>query len=205
MALVPSVRALGSALVVLASALMGACGGGGGGETTATFIPTSDLTLVSDASPRAAGLNVGDTAGNLSTRAGLRFGIFLGIPSGAVITSAKLVLQQQSVAGNPYGLLGTMVVDRVDFGGNLTASDFGAPVLTPNLGTLSSSATLGAKEVDVTAAVAADVAAGDLTSDFVVRFTTATSANATADVARCEDAENTFGTGVLPTLVVTYR
>jgi hypothetical protein len=181
------------------------CGGGGSSETTLTFVPTTDLTLFSDGSAQAAGgLRVGDTAANLSVRSAVRFGIFLFIPSGAVITSAKLRFQQAGVQGNPYGL-GTVVVDRADFGGALDAGDFNPVILAPNVGTLSTNATLEGKEVDVTAAVIADVAAADFTSDFLLRFTSALSANATADLAAFEDSENSMLTGGVVTLVVTYQ
>ena len=185
-----------------------ACGGGGDGpsQATLTFAPSTDLTLFSDGSAQAAGtLRVGDTAANLSVRAALRFGIYLFIPSGSTILSAKLRLQQVSVQGNPYGVLGNAVVDRVDYGLTLDAGDFSPIVLTPNLGSISNTATLELKELDVTAAVAADVAAGDLTSDFLVRFTSATAANATADLAAFEDSENSAASGVTAKLVVTYQ
>jgi hypothetical protein len=190
---------------VAATTGCGGGGGGGGGTSILTFAPSTDLTLVSDGSPGASGLAVGDTAANLTLRTGLRFGIFPFLPVNATIDSAQLQLRQTAIAGVPYTALGSVLVDRVDFGLTLSASDFSPTVLTTNIGTLSNSTTLVVKELDVTAAVQADHAANALTSDFLLRFTSVGNVNATADTAVFEDQENTFATGVTPLLVVTYH
>src|SRR5262249_7099359 len=160
-------RGLVIAALILAPCATSACGGGGGGGSgvgTITFGPSTDLTLVSDGSDGGTGLSVGDTVSNLGLRVGLRFGLFPFLPANATILSAKLHLRQRNVAGAPYAAFTNVLVDRVDFGLSLTAADFAPVVLTPNVGTISSDATLGVKELDVTAAVAADAAVNALTS-----------------------------------------
>jgi hypothetical protein len=208
MACAPIVRHLALSFVATALAIAGSgCGGGGGGGgTTVILAPITDLTVVSDGSaPVGSGLLIGDTVGNLSTRAGLRFGTFMFVPPDAIITSATLRLRQNGVAGNPYTLLGTIVVDRVSFGALLNAADYGAAVLEPNVGTVSLTAALETKDVDVTAAVAADVAGPFLVSDFLVRFTAAVAADGAADFAQFEDAANSLLSGFTPTLIITFE
>ena len=62
------------------------------------------------------------------------------------------------------------------------------------------------KSLDVTAAVQADIAANDLTSDFLIRFSTAfTDNDGVADVVTFDDAENDIGTGFAPKLIVNYQ
>jgi hypothetical protein len=206
---IPDVRR--TALVALGLALSCAsagCGGDGAGTTTATFTPSTDATIQSDATIVLAGPlanTVGDTAGNLGQRVAVRFGIAPFLPAGAVVTSATLQLRQAAVAGAPFAPLGAVVVDRVDFGLGVDGNDFNPPGATA-IGTLSPDATLGVKSLDVTAAVQADVAAGDLTSDFLIRFAIAfTDNDGVVDSVSFEDAENDLGTGTAPTLVVTYQ
>jgi hypothetical protein len=149
-------------------------------------------------------LNVGDTSTDLGMRAGLRFGLFPAVPTGAVVTSAYLHLQQAATVGTPFGTLGTVVVDRVDFGVALTAADYAPTVLGSAVATASMSASVGVREIDVTAAVAADVAAGALSSDFLLRFTGA-NPNGIQEYVTFEDSENSLGTADVPKLVIVYQ
>jgi hypothetical protein len=58
----------------------------------------------------------------------------------------------------------------------------------------------------VTAAVAADLAANALASDFLVRFSAAgDDGDGAVDSVVFEDSENDLGTGAVPALIVTYR
>jgi len=174
--------------------------------STLSFQASSDVVIQSPAQGSSTGgLAAGDTTGGLTLRSGMRFGITPFLPVGATVLSATLRICQTGVAGAPYPGLGTLVVDRVDFGLVLDGGDFAPVVLTPNIGTLSSSPLVGIYQIDVTAAVAADLAAGDFTSDFLLRFTSDVSANGVGDVALIEDSENSRGSGVLPLLTVTYQ
>jgi hypothetical protein len=199
-------------MALLALTLVGStgCGGGGdgGGQTTLTFVPSTDGTVKSDGTFEASGgtrITVGDNSGNIASRGILRFGIVPFVPAGAVILSAKLRLRQQDVTGTPFPQLGTIVVDHVDPGVTIDGADYNAPVLTANIGTLSSDATGGIKEIDVTAAVVADLAGPGFNANFLVRFTSPTNSNASADGVTFDDSENQIGTGTPPQLVITYQ
>jgi hypothetical protein len=183
-------------------------GGGGGGTTTLTFTPSNDGCFSDTGAWLPNGgsaVSLGDDPGNISWRGYVRFGIVPFVPAGAVIVSAKLELRQQVVVGDAYGSLGTVVVDHVDFGVTIDGSDFSPTVLSPNIGTLSSDGALVVRQIDVTAAVVADLAGPGFNSNFLLRFTTGTDLDGVAELVRFEDAENDLGTGSPPRLLVTYR
>jgi hypothetical protein len=203
-------RSLPLLLTVACSGLLPACGGGGEGDisgvSTLTFAPSSDVVAQSDtAGATSGGLVAGDNDAGLSTRTLLRFGITPFLPTGATVISATLRIRQTGVVGTPYTLLGSLVVDRADFGVSVGGTDYNPTILAANIGTLSTTPAIGFLEVDVTAAVAADLADNDFTSDFLVRFVNAVAANGTADAALFEDSENSRGTGFEPELIVEYQ
>jgi hypothetical protein len=108
------------------------------------------------------------------------------------------------VNGFPYNVHGNVVVDYVDFGLALGAGDDVPLVLTANVGTLSSDATLGYKELDVTAQVVAAAAANNFNVDFFVRFS-ALVLGPPVDYVSFEDVEGGLGTPDRPELVVVYQ
>jgi hypothetical protein len=92
------------------------------------------------------------------------------LPPGATMTSATLRLYQESVQGNPYGDLGSVIVDHLDYGASLDSADFDAPTLASNIGTLSTNANIEYKTLVVTNRVLADIAVGRSRSQFRLRF-----------------------------------
>lgn len=199
-------------LALLGTPLLGAgCGGGGaasGGSSTLTFSPSTNVTLQASGTATGtvstlAGLQVGQFL-TIRMVTGLRFGLFPFLGSANTIDSARLRLRQVSTSGEPYLVHGSVVADHVDFGLSLGAGDASPPVVTSDLGVLSSDATLGIKELDVTAAVAAAVAANSLTIDFLLRFNDLT-LSPVVDYASFEDAAGGLGTPDGPQLIVTYR
>ncbi len=119
-----------------------------------------------------AGPAVGDTDAILPGRAGRQFFSFqiAGVPTTAEIVSATLRLYQAGVDGDPFGSLGSLVVDRVDLGDALDASDYDRPALQAEIGLLPTEVTLGYKALDVTAAVQAERASGRTRLQLRLRF-----------------------------------
>lgn len=124
------------------------------------------------------------------------------LPAGAVVRSATLRVYQESVAGDPYGSLGDLVVDHVDVGSALDEDDFAEPGLEPNVGAISASSVLEVKTLDVTDSVTADVVADRTETGFRLRFRRgADGSRATATLTTAEDPNDT---GNPPVLVIVY-
>ena len=195
-------------LATLVFLALNGCGGGGddpfSGGTTTVF--ASNLTLFEDGAvdPAPTDLKVGDLATDVQMRIGVRFVLvdpLLLVPTADQVQSATLRLLSTNAVQSPYAALGSVVVDRVNFGLTLGNGDFAAPVLTANLGTISSAPGPGVRDLDVTAAVVAALTAGSLTSDFLLRFT-GMSANQLAEYAAFE---RSTGNGDGPLLLITSR
>lgn len=191
----PRLPLLSSCALLLGAAWAGACGGGGGGSSTPPPTPvTVDLLLdvpntgftSSDSGLPAINttLSVGDlSGGNASVRGFLSFSLAQ-IPAGATIQLATLRVSQVGILGGPYvSLGGAVLVDHVDLGPALDATDHAAPALTANVATLSTTDVLEIKTAVVTAEVVADLAAPRATSAFRLRFPVATDLDALNDTA----------------------
>jgi hypothetical protein len=113
-------------------------------------------------------------------------------------------MAQAAVTGLPYAL-GNVLVDHVDIGAALDATDYAAVALLANVGTLSTDAVLTVKFLDVKAEVLADIAAARTTSDFRLRFPATTDGDGLIDSVHFEDMENNIGTGAYPELVIVYK
>ena len=75
------------------------------------------------------------------------------VPSGSEIELATLTVYQYATRGNPFRDLGNLLVDLVDVGSTIEASDYNATALISNVGTLSRGPTEGSRVLDVTEAV----------------------------------------------------
>lgn len=152
-------------------------------------------------------LTIGDSysnAQNYLERAYVGFDIS-GIPSNSTIVSATLRIYQGYINGTPYTDLGNMVVDHFNFGSSLDNNDWDSGTITSNIGTISNNATLEWKELDVKTAVEADLNASRTSSQYRLRFSpNETAADNKRDDSFCECAEDFFGAGNIPELVVTY-
>jgi hypothetical protein len=154
------------------------------------------------------GMFVGDIDGivpGVSTRAVVGFNLVTaGIPPGATIQTATLALQQGAGAGTPYADLGNMLVDHVDLGAAIDASDYGANTLLSGFGVFSTDAAFVVKSLEVGARVQADVTAGRTFSDFRLRFATNSNGDGSDDYTQFVDTEDAFNQGQSPLLTVTY-
>jgi hypothetical protein len=129
------------------------------------------------------------------------------LPPTAQVTSAVVRLFQATVIGSPYGSLGNVVVDHLDYGTSLDGSDYNLAALLADVGTLSTDAVIQYKTLDVTARVQADRSAGRPRSQFRLRFSIRDSNNnGVDDDALFGDAElSCCLIDSLPQLVVTYH
>lgn len=191
-------------------ALLSACGGGSrpshvqveqaiASEVTVDGYVTDTGFVVQAQRPLT-----GDDEVNQVARAFFRFP-HPALPAGSEIVRATFVVGQEGGAGTPYTNLGSVVVDHVDLGAILDASDFDATALTTSHGTLSTDATLEAKSLDITALVQADRLAGRTQTDLRLRFEISGDSDATADFAIWNDAAGSGHTGALPLVMVIVR
>ena len=126
------------------------------------------------------------------------------LPGGISVASATLRAKQVITAGDPYGEFGNLIVDHLNYGPTLDFDDFSLPSITENIGTLSTNAKIEHKELDVTGAVAADLASARARSQYRLRFvvTTVPSENHFASFAKAEFEPDPANQ---PQLVIRYR
>lgn len=184
---------------------------------TPTPTPTSQTkTLNSSASIDGFRSNNGGGNNTVEIRAGRNVNLVtrgfasfdLGsLPSGVTIDQATFRLYQTSVIGDPYGVGGGSIkVDHLDYGDTLENGDYAVAALSSSFATLSSNATVGWKEVDVTDALRDDRTNSRSRSQYRIHLTTeATGGDVTGDFAYFESADNNTGTGNTPQLVVRYH
>ena len=131
-----------------------------------------------------------------------------GFPATAQIVSAKLILNQGKVLGDPYGKFGSVKVVHVALGNPLSLVDYLSAPLAGSPASLTASVdpTLGTRELIVTSWVTSDMVNSRIRSEYRLQFSGAEGNNdATNDAAYFTDAEATCCTGATPPrLVVTW-
>lgn len=201
-----------AALLAAAALPLGACGGGGGSDTprqaTLLGIPSMDGLLRNGVAVPTLALSIGNFLNSTppaeaSEMRSMSTFDLTPLPAGAHVVSAVVTLTQFSVPGTAYVGRAPAILDHVNIGASLSGDDFDGGTLASNIGTLSADATLGPKSLDVTAQVAADVAAGRTRSSFRLRFQNVIPDLTSGRSAVFGDAEGTSG-GTPPTLVVTF-
>lgn len=158
----PLLRAVRLAPALLVFLVPCGCGGGGGGdegppttELIAFSMPAEDgfVRDTDDYWLTGSGMSLTGDRGAVEPGADYRqifcFSLAV-IPPDAVIVRATFRAYQHSVQGNPYGKLGDLVVERVEFPvGTASYADHSRGFA----GTLSTSPAEGPRTLDVTAAV----------------------------------------------------
>jgi hypothetical protein len=119
-------------------------------------------------------LIIGDDNVNKSHRIFVSFNLS-SIPSGATIDSANLRLYHLLLSAgfhphDAYTDLGHVVVDHVDYGSPLAIDDYGIVALASNIGTISTFAGWGWRELDVTSLVQYDIDNGRPRSQYRLRY-----------------------------------
>lgn len=204
-----------TALSLIAAVSLTACGGGGLGSLFSNPVTVQMASTPSESghawstggvSKSTTGqLIVGDSLFNNTAHGFLRFSLAL-VPAGAKITEARLVMGQESIVGSPYADVGpTMRVDHVNMLANFDSLDMTAPIVIQPLGVLSTDSLLEAKEVDVKSAVQVAVDNAFTDVDFRIRMDIATNGDNGSDWARLNNENDDGGSGIRPTLIVTYE
>lgn len=145
------------------------------------------------------------TVGEVVWRGFISFDIS-SIPGDAILESVELRFYQAKVGGDPYAKLGNLILDHVDFGSSLDASDFDllaqdSAVLAPQPNGRSwyvFNSSLFDNWLEK------DLAAGQPRFQLRLRWQTETDGDGLEDYAGIESADDFFGTGNLPQLIVTY-
>lgn len=188
-------------------------------KPTATPTPTpTSQTKTLNSSASIDGFRANNGGGNeaLEIRAGRNATLIMrgfasfdlgSLPSGATIDQATFRLYQTSVIGDPYGAGGGSIkVDHLDYGSTLDNSDYAVAALSSSFATLSTSSSVGWKEVDVTDALRSDRTNSLGRSQYRIHLTTETTGgDVTGDFAYFESADNNAGSGNIPQLVVRYH
>lgn len=132
------------------------------------------------------------------------------IPTSATITSATLRLYQCDVQGFPYTFLGNVIVDQMNYDGVFDpfGSAYNGGAVALNIGTLSTTASLGYRSLGVTNRVQNDLIAARTRSQYRLSFSTQDfNLDGNDDFVQFTDAEDSLcagtTTGQPPQLAVT--
>ena len=157
-----------------------ACGGGGGPSTTTVALYADpemdgvvDVSGFIAFSPSRGVPTTGDYGASFRPDYFARqlYAFYLGpVPRSARIVRATLRIYQAHVVGEPYAKNGDVVVDLVDYFAEPGAESYDGQTLERDIGTLSTSPSLGWRSLDVTSQVAGNLAAGALWSQYRLRF-----------------------------------
>jgi len=126
------------------------------------------------------------------------------IPSDATIEEAKLKVYQTNTTGNPYSSGLRVVVDHLDYGGDLNNAAYNAPSISASFATLFSNDSVGWQEINVTDRVRDDFDNSRPRSQYRLHMAVET-IGGTGDFAYFESGENAQGTNNLPELTIKYH
>jgi hypothetical protein len=196
-------------MLLAASGCQSTTGGGGTTNRVDTLYSTASVDGWVDNSGNASTVTVplvGDY-NKVYYRQVFSFSI-AGLPQSAQVVSAKLILNQGQVVGDPHGKFGVVKVFHIALGTPLSLADYISPPLAGSPGplTISVDQTLGTRELLVTNWVFADIGAGRVRSEFRLDWSGAEgNQDATNDAAYFTDAVSTCCAGATPPrLVVTW-
>ncbi len=204
--------------------LLASCGSGGGsgsrGPGVAPLPPLSSVQVATSSAgldgfittPQVtylgAGLAIGDQDGSYNGWGGARSFVSFdhpSVPAGATIQSVVLRVYVEHVSGTPHVSLGPLVATHVDIGPSLESTDITTGVLVFNVGTLAHDASLGWKELDVTARYELDVLAGRTRTQFRLECRNDDfNSDGIDDFIMVQDGEGSQLSLNIPELVITY-
>lgn len=128
------------------------------------------------------------------------------IPNEAVIQGIELRFYQGRVVGDPYGKLGNVILDHVDYGSRLSGAAYDLPAMdsavlpqqtAPGVWYILSDPTIANWIED-------DLAAGRPRFQLRLRFSQESDGDGVKDYVSFESGNNYLGTGNLPQLTVAY-
>lgn len=142
---------------------------------------------------------------HLVTRGFVSFNL-IKIPEKVDIESVTLRIFQLKSVGDPYNLLGDLVIDHLNFGDAIDATDYALPAILSSFDTISKSKKTEWKETDVTAQVLDDISNKRSTSQFRLHFEKEVKGDdPSGDFVYFEAADNSEGTKNVPQLVIKYQ
>lgn len=216
-------RSLSLVALVSASVVLAGCGGGGGNdddddggqnvgqlvEMVVISTPELDGTVGLDpTNPQSRpdeqpGVGDGGFAPGEPRKTFQAFWSFdlSQIPAGARVRSARLSLYVRDTIGDPNTAIVLARMDHVNYGATFPLTLF-PPVLEFDFDQINDLATVGRRELDVTAQVQADVAAGRSRSQYRMRGAIDNNLDANFDAVLLTDGEDSQGSGELPMLIL---
>lgn len=209
------------ALAAVGAVSLASCGGGGEPvpppaeremviESQSAF--DGYVTAVSgipDSATTSGEILIGDEdVVNWLHRGFLRFKLNL-LPANIQVVSARLEIHQTSGngQGDPYGKYGPLMVKHLRYTGSLDVDAFDWPEEPTIDAELAKNMNAGVKDADVSAAVQADVAAGEFAIEFRLQFRDDEDPalhDLLTDTTMYASTDNISGQGTTPKLVVTY-
>lgn len=143
---------------------------------------------------------VGSPSFELVTRGFVSFDLS-SLPSGATIEKVTLRVYQRSVSGTPYAGGNSLIVDSLDYGGDLANDDYARSPIFANIGTLTSNAAVEYKDTEVTNSVKNDISSGRTRSQFRIRFVNETDGDGSEDFAYFDSGDSGSNP---PQIVIKY-
>jgi serine/threonine protein kinase len=148
---------------------------------------------------------IADPSGELVWRGFMSFDLS-GISSGASVEGVELRFHQVKVGGDPYGKLGSLILEHVGYGSSLDERAYNTPAMDSVM--LAQQASPGAWYVLADPILATwvekDLAAGRSRFQVRLRFAQETDGDGEEDFVGVESGNGFFGTGNVPELIVIY-
>lgn len=128
------------------------------------------------------------------------------LPSNITIEKAILKITQLGWVGNPYTVGGNVVVDHLDYGSSLDATDYNRAAIQLHIGVLSDNATFEEKKLEVTDSVKNDLYYKRGSSQYRLRFATETiGGKSSGDIAWFLPEKNIYDNNKSPRLEITFK
>jgi hypothetical protein len=128
------------------------------------------------------------------------------IPQGATIDNAELRFYQSEVNGDPYGKLGDLVLEHVNYGTSLGESAFGTPAI--DSATLADRVPAGQWYIlggdTLTAWIQKEIGAGQTRFQLRLRFSVETDGDGQEDWVAIQPGGSFLGSSQAPLLSVTF-
>lgn len=128
------------------------------------------------------------------------------LPGNITIEKAILKMNQIGIVGKPYVTGGNVVVDHLDYGTSLEATDYNRVAIKTHIGVLSNDDTFGEKNLEVTDSVKNDLYYKRGRSQYRLRLATETiGGNSSGDIVYFDPEENIYSDHRPPQLEITFR
>lgn len=128
------------------------------------------------------------------------------LPSNITMEKATLKMRQMGLVGKPYVIGGNVVVDHLDYGSSLDATDYNRVAIKTHIGVLSDNDTFGEKNLEVTDSVKNDLYYKRGRSQYRLRFATETiGGNSSGDITYFDPEENLYQNHQPPQLEITFK